>query len=93
MTQALAELSGDADVFASAASATTAIVPALSLQPTVAQPVSPMAQALAQFDANGQPYATASSLMLASDPTNSSTQKLLANPDDLNKPVLGSSLG
>jgi hypothetical protein len=93
MTQALAELSGDADVFASASSATTASVPAPSLQPTMAQPVSPMAQALAQFDANGQPYATASSLMLASDPTNSSTQKLLANPDDLNKPVLGSSLG
>jgi hypothetical protein len=93
MTQALAELSGDADVFASASSATTASAPAPALLPTMAQPVSPMAQALAQFDANGQPYATASSLMLASDPTNSSTQKLLANPDDLNKPVLGSSLG
>ncbi len=93
MTQALAELSGDADVFASASSATTASAPAPALLPTMAQPVSSMAQALAQFDANGQPYATASSLMLASDPTNSSTQKLLANPDDLNKPVLGSSLG
>jgi hypothetical protein len=93
MTQALAELSGDADVFASASSATTASAPAPALLPAMAQPVSSMAQALAQFDANGQPYATASSLMLASDPTNSSTQKLLANPDDLNKPVLGSSLG
>jgi hypothetical protein len=93
MTQALAELSGDADVFASVSTQAGGEVPTPSLQTLLAQPVSPMAQALAQFDANGQPYATASSLMLASDPTNSSTQKLLTNPDDPNKPILGSSLG
>jgi len=63
------------------------------LQTPLAQPVSTMAQALAQFDANGQPYATAASLMLVSDPTNSATDKLLSNSDDLNKPILGSSLG
>jgi hypothetical protein len=91
MAQALADLSGDTDVFASVAAASTAAVPSLHTQLT--QPVSTMAQALAAFDSNGQPYANASSLMLASDPTNSSTQKLLANPDDPNKPILGSSLG
>jgi hypothetical protein len=91
MAQALADLSGDTDVFASVSAASTAAVP--SLQAPLTQPVSTMAQALAAFDANGQPYANASSLMLASDPTNSSTQKLLASPDDPNKPILGSSLG
>jgi len=93
MTQALAEMSGDADVFASASPAMTAAVTAPSLQSAMAQPVNSMAQALAQFDANGQPYATASSLMLASDTTNSSTQKLLTNLEDPNKPILGSNLG
>jgi len=93
MTQALAEMAGDGDVFATNAMPVGDAVMAPCLQTPLAQPVSTMAQALAQFDANGQPYATAASLMLVSDPTNSATDKLLSNSDDLNKPILGSSLG
>jgi hypothetical protein len=93
MAQALAELEGQGDVFASADLAPAEAKPGVSLQTAMAQPVSTMAQALAQFDANGQPYANNASLMLASDPTNSSTQKLLTNADDPNKPILGSSQG
>jgi hypothetical protein len=89
MTQALAELSGDGDVFAAARLPSAEPVAA---QVSLAQPVSTMAQALAQFDANGQPYATAA-LMMASDPTSLSTQKLLTQPEDPNKPILGGSLG
>ncbi len=91
MAQALAELEGQGDVFAKADLAQAEAKPGVSLQTAMAQPVSTMAQALAQFDANGQPYANTAGLMLASDPTNSSTQKLLTNADDPNKPILGSS--
>jgi len=93
MAQALAELEGQGDVFASADLTQPEAKPVVSLQTAMAQPVSTMAQALAQFDANGQAYAHTAGLMLASDPTNSSTQKLLTNADDPNKPILGSSQG
>ena len=93
MAQALAELEGSADVFASAATPVQGPDAAASLQAPLSQPVSTMAQALAQFDANGQPYNATASLMLASDPTSSSAQKLLAKAEDPTQPILGSSQG